>query len=592
MRSLATTLGLAAVLACSPGVAGAAGLWQQTPPKTQVTPPPPEPPPTGVIGGVVTDLATKKPLARARVVLSADEIYACPPGEPNRNPATCPRYNRVSITDAEGRFSFDRLPRGKTFLVVVSKTGYASRAFGETPPDVLPTLIELKSGESRTDVNVALAPETHISGTLLDEDGTPFAGALVEAARAVYQEGQRHFVTVAQSVTDDNGAFRLYGIPPGQYFIWATDPAFANVGDQLGQLFYGPTFYPGTPYQDEAARVTVDPGRNLEGLKFTLKIIKPARVTGKVIAPGAQLLAGAIDIGPLRNSKIAPFAVGEADLKPDGVFQFANVLAERYRIRARGEVERQGVSYFMQYSTPVLGADINGINLTLSPGALVSGVVTWDGTANVPPTNQEEIRVRAPMADGSVFGDALTGKLVGGREFYLRGCMQGQHYIRVDGLPEPWRLKRVYWRGSDITDIALDMEYGQVIDGIEIVLTDVFNVISGTARVAQDDLAQGYAVILFPTTSLNWSQGSRYIRVTHLDDRGTFSFRGVPPSEYYIAVTRHYDESDLGDTDVFERLIGQSTTFRIGEGERRRLTLEARIPSGRGTAGRSSSAQR
>lgn len=512
------------------------------------------------------------------MVVSADEIFSCPPDTPVAKRPECPRYNRVVLTDADGRWTVDKLPRGKTFLVIVSKTGFSPRGFGETPPAVPPVYIELKADEKKENIDVQIAAHNFISGTLLDEDGTPFAGALVEALRAVYDNGQRRFVTVAESITDDRGQFRLFGIPPGQYFITAFDPAFAKVGDQLGQLFYGPTFYPGTPYQDQAVRVTLDPGVPVQGLEFKLKIIKPARVTGKVTTTGVQLLAGAIDIGPLRNSKIAPFAVSEADLKPDGVFQFANVLAERYRIRARGEVERQGVSHFMQYTTPVEGADITDINMTLSPGALVSGQVTWESRGTPPPADQSQIRVRAPMTDGSNFGDALTGTISAGREFFLRGCMQGQHFIRVDGLPEPWRLKQVLYRGSDVTDIPIDMDYGQVMDGFDVILTDVFTTVSGTVEIEKRDLAQAYAVIVFPSTSLNWTLGSRYVKLTYLDDKGTFSIRGLPPSEYFVAVTRDFDESDLGTLDVLDRLSQDAVSFRINEGERRRLSLSARIP--------------
>ncbi len=547
-------------------------------PVVQVTPPPPEPPPTGALSGRITSLGDNKPVARARVVLNAEEMFQCPPGTPPAKVAECPRYSRVAITGADGRYAIDRLPRGKSFLITVSKTGFAPRGYGETPPAVPPSYIELKADEKKENLDIQIAAHNFIEGRLLDEDSTPFAGALVEALRAVYTNGQRSFVTVAESVTDDRGNFRLFGIPPGQYFVTAFDPAFAKVGDHLGQLFYGPTFYPGTPYQDEAARVTLDPGVPVTGLEFKLKIIKPARVTGRVTTTGVQLLAGAIDIGPLRNAKIAPFAVSEADLRPDGVFQFANVIAERYRIRARGEVERQGVSHFMQYTTPVEGADINDINLTLSPGAVVSGTVRWEGKSTPPPADQSQIRVRAPMTDGSTFGDALTGTITAGREFFLRGCMQGQHFIRVDGLAEPWRLKKVLWRGSDVTDIPIDMDYGQIMQGFEVILTDVFTTVSGTVQIEATDLAQAYAVIAFPSSSLNWTLGSRYVKLAYLDDKGTFSFRGLPPSEYFFAVTRDFDESDLGTSDVLNRLAHNAVSVRLNEGERRRFALAARIP--------------
>jgi hypothetical protein len=156
--------------------------------------------------------------------------------------------------------------------------------------------------------------------------------------------------------------------------------------------------------------------------------------------------------------------------------------------------------------------------------------------------------------------------------------MQGQHFIRVDGLPEPWRLKQVLWRGSDVTDIPIDMDYGEIKDGFEVILTDLFTTISGSVVVESRDLAQGYAVIEFPVSSLNWTLGSRYVRLTYLDDKGTFSIRGLPPAEYFIAVTRDFDESDLGSSDVLDRLSRDAATLRINEGERRRITLSARIP--------------
>ena len=123
MRSL-TSLALAlmlstSALAATPRVPGdrTADLQKPVPakpdqPVTQVTPPPPEAPPTGVLSGRVTSLGDNKPIVRARVVVSADEIFNCPPNTPPAKIPECPRYNRVALTDADGRWTIDKLPRG------------------------------------------------------------------------------------------------------------------------------------------------------------------------------------------------------------------------------------------------------------------------------------------------------------------------------------------------------------------------------------------------------------------------------------------------------------------------------------------------
>lgn len=582
-RTIALTLAVAAFAAV--GRAEGSPLSPQAkpttaPPQVVTSPTVPQSPSlkTASVSGRITSLPDNAPVVRARVTLSGDEIFECPPNNPPGRTDNCQKYKRIAITDANGQYTIDKLPRGKTFVVTADKTGFSPRGFGETQPSVPPVFVELKDGEKKLNVDIQLVRQNYMTGTLSDEDGTPFAGALVEALRAVYVENKRTFVTAAQSVTDDRGHYRLYGLAPGQYYVTGFDPAYANVGDELGQLFYGPTFYPGTVYQDDAVRVTLDPGAPIEGLDFKLKIVRPARLVGKLSAPGLQLLAGAVNLGPSRNVRSASFAIAEADIRPDGMFQFANILAERYVIRARGEVERQGLSHFSIWTQPVEGTDVSGVDMLLSPGALVAGRVKWEGKMSRPPTDQSMIKVRAPMIDGSMFGDALTGDIKLDTSFALKGAMAGFHYIRVEGLPEPWRVKRVNWRGADVTDIPIEFEYRGLYDGFEIILTDVYTSLTGTASIMPDDLAQGYAVIAFPTNRLQWRPMSRYIRLTYLDDKGRYSIRGLPPAEYFVAVTRDADESDLGNEVLLERLALTAQTVRLNEGDRRSVPLSARVP--------------
>ena len=64
--------------------------------------------------------------------------------------------------------------------------------------------------------------------------------------------------------------------------------------------------------------------------------------------------------------------------------------------------------------------------------------------------------MRAPFSDGSSFGDAPTGEILANGSFIIRGLMSGSHIITVEGLPYPWVLKSVTYRGQDITDTGLE----------------------------------------------------------------------------------------------------------------------------------------
>lgn len=532
--------------------------------------------PTASLTGRITSLAGGAPIANARVIVAGSAMFECPAGMPPGVTDDCPRYTRVVLTGADGRYSVDKLPRGKQFTVTATRSGYAPRAYGELPPAGPPRFIDLRDGEQKTAMDIALAPENTVAGAVLDEDETPITGVVVEAQRAVYDEnGRRRFVTAAETVSDDRGEFRLSGLGPGQYFITAFDPNYAGVGDRDGQLFYGPTFYPGTVFQDDAVRITLEPGVPVDGLKFKLEIIRPARLKGRLIAPGLQLLAGAVNIGPSRSNRSGSFATSEADIKPDGVFQFANILAERYAIRARAAVEKDGLSHFALWTQPVEGVDVDEVDMTLAPGARIDGRVVWEGRTTARPTDLTPIRVRAPMADGSSFGDVLSGKIDADGRYSLMGAMAGYHYIRVENLPDPWEVKQVLWQGADVTDIQVPLEYRHQYIGVDVVLTDVTTTLAGTVAVAANDLAQGYAVIAFPRSRLHWHPVSRYIKLTYADDRGRYVIKGLPPSEYFVAVTRLADESDLTNNVLLDNLSRTAVVVRLNEGERRTQPLVA-----------------
>src|SRR5205823_6466623 len=120
-----------------------------------------------------------------------------------------------------------------------------------------PTPIALTSTQQASAIDFALTAGGYIAGRILDEDGTPFAGAIVDALVTRSENGTDTLFSVSTGQTDDRGEFRLFGLAPGQYYISAADPAFQAVSTPKGVLHYSPTYFPGTPFADQARSVVL-----------------------------------------------------------------------------------------------------------------------------------------------------------------------------------------------------------------------------------------------------------------------------------------------------------------------------------------------
>lgn len=524
----------------------------------------PKPPPTASISGRITSFPDGKPIARARIVLSRPDS----------------EHNWVTITDDQGRYTLTDLDAHDNYMLSASRTGYAARVWGEQQLPAPPTPLKLAAAQKLENIDVALAQHLWVQGVIRDSDGTPFGGAIVSALRAVFIGDRREMVTVAEIITNDRGEYRLFGLPAGQYFISAVDPAFLATRDHQGPLVYAATFYPGVASPEDATRLTLEPGQPRENVDFSLRIIKPARVSGKISSwDNQQLYAGAVVMSPFRADRAATFTVTDVDIRPDGTYEFANVPPGRFIIRSRGETSEDGLSLFGTFTIEVTGRNLTGVDMPLNPGARITGLIQWEGRSPKP-DDISEIRVRAPMVDGNLHGDALTGFFQKDDTFDLRGAMVGGHFLRVENLPEPWSLDAVYYRGQNVTDIPLSFDMSQQVTGIRIVLTDRVTRLSGRVVSTPDDDYESYKIVAFPANPIYWRPGSRHIKLVRPDRDGRYAITGLPPATYYLAVARDVDESDIGEPKVLDRLTANAVTLKLGAGEQRKEDLP-------GTRGRS-----
>jgi protocatechuate 3,4-dioxygenase beta subunit len=141
--------------------------------------------PTGTLRGRVADAATGRPVPRFKVRLPPDS-------------ETGRMGREVPAEDAGGAFSIADAPLGD-IAVVVSAEGFAAKRVDAT----------VTSDADPPELEVALEPEALISGRVTSE-----AKAAVPEARVVVEA--KDAAQGAAATTDDDGAYELRGVAPGQ----------------------------------------------------------------------------------------------------------------------------------------------------------------------------------------------------------------------------------------------------------------------------------------------------------------------------------------------------------------------------------------
>ena len=145
------------------------------------------------------------------------------------------------------------------------------------------------AGQSVSGIDFALVPGRAITGRILDEDGTPFAGAVVRALVSRFGERQRHASSRPPRETDDRGEFRLFGLAPGQYYVSRRRIPRSNASARAhGTRRYSPTYYPGVPFADQAKPIALAASGQEPRVEFKLQLVPPARVSRDPRGRGRQ----------------------------------------------------------------------------------------------------------------------------------------------------------------------------------------------------------------------------------------------------------------------------------------------------------------
>jgi hypothetical protein len=432
--------------------------------------------------------------------------------------------------------------------------------------------------------------------------------------RMQYQNGKRRLVQSGRNATtNDLGQFRIFGLPPGEYYVSATFRAMGPaLLDVLGpgataqsaatQSGYAATYYPSTPNPVEAQRVAVGVGQELPSVDIQLQPVKLARVSGMAIGSDGKPMSGAIVMlmpsmkdalmfgpgGTARTDKDGNFTLngvtpGDYTLQVQsmgGMFQTTaggNVMAFAFATSDGPAAPAQNGAQqreFAMTGVNVTGDDVTGLVLTGTRGAKASGKVVFEGGAA--PEGIGSIRVTTPSTDaeGGPSPSLGFGQLQDGGTFEIDSLVGG-HTFRVANPPRGWVLKRVTVNGEDVTDRGLDFKAGQDVSGVEIELTSKATSIAGTVT-GPAGQAKDYTVVVFPVDEQKWVlPQNRWTASGRPNQDGQFRVANLPPGEYYAIAVEYVAQGDWQDPEWLARAAKSATKFTLDEGASK--TLELRL---------------
>jgi hypothetical protein len=299
-----------------------------------------------------------------------------------------------------------------------------------------------------------------------------------------------------------------------------------------------------------------------------------AEIRGRLLTPDRrQLSDGTLVMTPEDRDGSATEV--NAIMRPDGSFLFSNVPPGSYLIRALAQTDRDGRSLFALFRVTVRDSDVDGIELVLLPGAIISGRLMTESRSGSIGDAVASVRVRAPFDDGSSFGDAQTGGPRRDGSFTIDGVMAGAHLIVVEGLPAPWSLKSVTYRGKDITDVGLQADSGQRLDDVRITITTSAGEVSGTVRDGEKQVVRNARVLFVPVPAALWPVAGRRFARSLTDAAGRYSVRGLPAGDYRVAAALELGDRDIYRGEVLRAVRDHGSAITLEAGASRVVDLVA-----------------
>ena len=417
-----------------------------------------------------------------------------------------------------------------------------------------------------------------ITGRVVDEFGDPVSDVMVSVQRYQFMQGRRRLMPAGRNgMTNDVGEFRLFAIPPGQYYLSATLRNMMGFGaesdDRSG---YSPTYFPGTPNVAEAQRVTIRVGQILSDINMALVPTRTAKISGTAVDSQGRPMSGMVMAVP-KGEFMGMFGP-PAQIRPDGSFSIGGLSPNTYTVQVMGPSGPD--NEYASAEVTVSGDDVTAVQLVATKPILVAGRVIVDPAA-ASSLRPSSVRLMAQPAvmDGMMINMLPPSTVSDDFSFEVK-TRPGKMRLAFGGPPLPgWSIRAVRYHGEDVTDGGIDFRPGENVSDVEVELTNRMSDVSGLVTNGRGDAVKDYTVIAFAQDRDRWTIANRYVRNARPDQDGRFKLTGLPPGDYFVVALDSVDGTEWMDPEFLDSIKTKASSFSLGDGETKTLDLKLNTTS-------------
>lgn len=375
---------------------------------------------------------------------------------------------RATLSGDDGRFSVEKLPAG-TYSIGARKAGWLATTHGATRPGAAGVPVIVTAG-ARVEASLTMFRGAAITGVLRDALGEPVMGLPVIAIEARTGRAAPTATPTELATTDDRGTYRLYGLPPGEYFVVTSPPAGAGRTGMLSTfeveaalaaltsrpagaapeggdggalptsraVHYAPLFHPGTPHLDQAVAVAVGPGDERTGVDISISPVPVGSLDARVVVDPSLRSGISMELLPAgRTASALASSIRGASAPLAGEWIFTSLPPGRYRVLARAAPGSAPSTQIVQTRMPdgsvresiqrvikppsdylyglaevdVQGDDRASVTLTLQSGGVISGQLRVDPASSAVLPDFSKVTIGLEH-DGSPFASTSRSALL------------------------------------------------------------------------------------------------------------------------------------------------------------------------------------